>query len=242
MTIRCVHAPIRFIISSMLGMQFPSTYYEYTLGDLSHGLRARRPMKKPSRDRSNKKDAKMRVKDLKRHCAPYQIYARRKTTINHAFAAAIAPCDSFAEATVKEAMRALGQDPERDLSCVYCDATAETWDHVFATVKNSVFSGIGHRLGNLVPCCKPCNSRKGNKKGNKAWEKFILDREAPGPARDSRVDRMKTYLQRYSASDSVPDGLIEYARFMEIRDQILHLMREADEIAVLIRRRMEKSQ
>jgi 5-methylcytosine-specific restriction endonuclease McrA len=176
------------------------------------------------------------LKDLRRHFVPYGIYARRKTTINHAFASAIAPCDSFIEDSVKEALRVLGQNPEGELSCVYCDDPAETWDHVFATVKNSVFSGLGHRLGNLVPCCKPCNS----KKGNKAWEKFILERETTGPARDSRIKRIRAYLARYSTKDLLPDGLPEYSRFLEIRNQILELMREADRIAAVIRQKMKE--
>ena len=110
----------------------------------------------------------MHYSTIRSHLKPYVIVARRRTTINHAFAAAIAPSDEYVADTVREAMQALGQDSER-LLCVYCSAPAQTWDHVFATVKNSNFSGHGHRLGNLLPCCKPCNSAKGNKN----WRLFI---------------------------------------------------------------------
>jgi hypothetical protein len=177
----------------------------------------------------------MQFEDLKRHLAPYRIYARRKTTINHAFAAAIAPCDGFVKETVIEALRLLEQDPERELKCVYCDDPAETWDHVFATVKDSVFSGAGHRIGNLLPCCKQCNSRK----GNRSWDAYIISREAPGPLRELRIERVRRYLSRLFVADMLPASLPEYARFMEIRDEILRLMREADSLANAIRQKMK---
>jgi 5-methylcytosine-specific restriction endonuclease McrA len=105
----------------------------------------------------------MRFPDIRRYLKPYSIVASRTTTVNHAFAASIAPSDTYEAAKVREAVVALGQDADADLVCVYCGAEAETWDHVHATVKDKAFSGHGHRLGNLLPCCKPCNSKKGNK-------------------------------------------------------------------------------
>ena len=177
----------------------------------------------------------MYCKDVKRHLVPYEIYARRKTTINHAFAAAVAPCDDFVEQTVKEAIRLLEQDPEYELRCVYCDGAAETWDHVFATVKDSLFSGAGHRIGNLLPCCQSCNS----KKGSKPWQTFITSREAPGPLRDRRIERLRRYLDRFFALDPLPTALPEFVRFIEIRDEILRLMREADKVAAKIREKMK---
>ncbi len=176
----------------------------------------------------------MNYRDIRRHLVPYRIFTRRKTTINHAFAAAVAPCDDFAEAVVRDALKLLDQDPDGPLTCVYCDGAAETWDHVFATVKASVFSGAGHRLGNLVPCCKPCNS----KKGNRSWQAYIASREAEGAARDARTARLERYLRQHFVEDKLPTGLPEYARLMEIRNEVLQLMREADEVAAVIRERM----
>jgi hypothetical protein len=178
----------------------------------------------------------MNFKDIRRHFVPYRIYARRKTTINHAFAAAIAPCDEFAPDKIKEALRILDQDPERELTCIYCDVPAETWDHVFATVKASVFSGAGHRLGNLLPCCKPCNS----KKGNREWRRYIESREAAGADRDRRIARIERYLNQFFTADAAPVSLPEYVRLIQIRDQILQLMREADEVALGIRNKMKE--
>ena len=151
--------------------------------------------------------------------------------MNHAFASAIAPCDDFDPEAVKRALQLLEQSPDEDLRCVYCDQHAETWDHVFATVRKSVFSGAGHRIGNLLPCCKPCNS----KKGNRAWDDFIVSREAAGPLRDARIARIHRYLQELFAADVVPSTLPEYVRLLAIRDEVLRLMREADEVAKSIR-------
>ncbi len=44
----------------------------------------------------------------------------------------------------------------RRVKCTYCDADADTTDHI---IPRSV--GGTNDPGNLVPACKPCNSRKG---------------------------------------------------------------------------------
>lgn len=177
----------------------------------------------------------MRFSDIKRHLLPYAIYQRRKTTINHAFAAAIAPSDEFDAETVKHAIRLLGQNPDAELLCVYCDAPAETWDHVYATVSQSVFSGAGHRVGNLLPCCKPCNS----KKGNRAWKDYICSREAAGPLREQRIEVIGRYLRELFVIDAVPTNLPEYDRLLKLRAEILDLMKEADNVATSIRGKMK---
>ena len=179
----------------------------------------------------------MKYADIKRHLSPYGMYQRRKTTVNHAFAAAIAPCDDFSAENVEAAVRLLDQNPDAELTCVYCDNLAETWDHVFATVEDSVFSGAGHRVGNLLPCCKSCNSRKGNSK----WEAFVLKREGPGPVRDERIARIRRYLERLFVRDSIPTELPEYRRLLDLRDQVLALMKEADGVAGVIRAKMKEA-
>lgn len=166
---------------------------------------------------------------IRNHLKPYIIIKRRKTTINHAFAAAIAPSDEYIDERVREAMLALGQDPEQPLLCAYCDAPAKTWDHVFATVKDSHFSGHGHRLGNLLPCCKPCNSAKGNKN----WRSHLESLNGPDQAR--RSARIEAYLSKYSAVDSVPKESPAYVQLLEIRKAILVLLAEADQLAKVIR-------
>ena len=105
----------------------------------------------------------MKLAGIKKHLRSYSIVQRRKTTVNHAFASALAPCDDYDEKRVAEAMALLSQTDLNDLRCVYCYSEAETWDHLVGLVKDSELNGYGHQIGNLVPCCGGCNSSKGNK-------------------------------------------------------------------------------
>ncbi|MCB1278551.1 hypothetical protein [Prosthecobacter sp.] len=179
----------------------------------------------------------MRVTAIKKHLTIYSIFGRRKTTINHAFASAISPCDQYSEADVKEAVHALGQDPEADLECVYCGKEAETWDHVFATVENGEFSGAGHRLGNLLPCCKPCNS----KKGNRPWSIFMDSLEMSDEERLSRKGTIERYLKRFFRRDSPPSKSEDYLKLLSIRDQVIELLKQGDVIAASIRSKATRS-
>ena len=172
----------------------------------------------------------MKLADIKPHLRPYSIVQRRKTTINHAFAAAIAPCEPYDFERTCEAMRSLEQDPA-DLLCVYCRSKAETWDHVQATVSKTQFSGFGHRLGNLVPCCKTCNSRKGNQRWSDYLEKLGL---SPAEAA-ARRRLILAYIERYGARDRVPTERTEYQQLQEIRAQVLELFARADALASQLR-------
>ncbi|QOP43705.1 hypothetical protein FJR45_06975 [Sulfurimonas sediminis] len=96
----------------------------------------------------------MKKEDIKRHLHTYSVYGKRRTTINHAFASAIAPSDDYDETKINEALEFLGQNPNQDLTCVFCNDEAETWDHLVGLIKNGELRGFGHQIGNLVPCCK----------------------------------------------------------------------------------------
>jgi hypothetical protein len=173
----------------------------------------------------------MHYSSIKSHLKPYVIVARRKTTINHAFAAAIAPSDEYSDSRVREAILALGQDPDQALYCAYCGAPAQTWDHVFATVKDSHFSGYGHRLGNLLPCCKPCNSAK----GNKDWRIYLASLNLPN--NEEQVVLISAYLTKYATVDAMPQKSPDYKRLLQIKEQVMVLLAEADQIAKVIRER-----
>ena len=173
----------------------------------------------------------MQYHSIRGHLRAYSIMGRRKTTINHAFASAIAPCDAFNEASVREAVALLGQDPDLDLQCCYCGAAAETWDHVFATVSASEFSGHGHRLGNLLPCCKTCNS----KKGNKHWLTYIRSLGLDAGLLEQRTSLIKAYLERFEVVDFVPHHLPQYKELQNVRNEILALFIRADQLAAEIR-------
>ena len=50
----------------------------------------------------------MRYSTIRNHLKPYVIVARRRTTINHAFAAAVAPSDEYDEQRIRAAVAMLG--------------------------------------------------------------------------------------------------------------------------------------
>lgn len=174
----------------------------------------------------------MQYESIKQYLEPYSIEKNRKTTITHAFASSIAPFDVFDKERMRSAIRSLGQDPDADLHCAYCGGQAETWDHVHAIVRDRKFSGYGHRIGNLLPCCKTCNS----KKGNKDWLPF-LKTLPEGDQRNEREVRIKGYLESYCKPDQIPDHLPEYQDLQILLDQVLDLFKRADDLAAKIRRK-----
>lgn len=173
----------------------------------------------------------MRAKSITTHLKPYRMLASRRTTINHMFAAAVAPHDIYDEEKVRAAVTLLGNDPDGDLTCAYCGDVAETWDHVFATVRNSRFSGHGHRLGNLLPCCKPCNSRK----GNKSWESYLESLPLTETEHATRFATIGRYLATYERVEAISSITDDHEKLDAIRMKVLELVAEGDEIAGRIR-------
>ncbi|MBI5888371.1 MAG: hypothetical protein HZB82_06650 [Deltaproteobacteria bacterium] len=177
----------------------------------------------------------MKKQSIKSHLKPYSIFQKRKTTINHAFASALAPTDDYNEQHVNNAINSLYQNPDSDLICVYCDNTAETWDHLVGLVKEGNLRGYGHQIGNLVPCCKECNS----KKGSKDWQEFI-DSEKQDEEKRSRLKRcLQTYIEHFAKpvdintiNTEMPN---EYMEYLGIREQIFSLMKRADTLVEIIR-------
>ena len=182
----------------------------------------------------------MKIESIKAHLQPYSIMKKRQTTINHAFASAIAPNDTYDTEVLKEAVTLLGQDPEKDLLCVYCGGEAETWDHVFGLVKDLRFSGYGHVIGNLLPSCKKCNSEK----GNRDWGKFIKKKN--GGDAVAKVQMLKQYFEKYlpkkfdyeEIKTVCPD---EIGQLDSIKNKVIDLFKEADAIAEQIRTKIRST-
>ena len=173
----------------------------------------------------------MHYSSIRSHLKPHVIVARRKSTISHAFAAAIAPSDMYSEDQVRTAMTELAMNPDEDLVCAYCGVKAQTWDHVYATVRDTHFSGFGHRLGNLLPCCKSCNSSK----GNKVWDRFLNELALSPDLHLSRQTRITAHLARHFVQDVIPNHLPEYRQLLEIKRQVMELLAQADDLASIIR-------
>jgi hypothetical protein len=173
----------------------------------------------------------MKKQSIKFHLSQYLIHNKRKTTINHAFASAIAPVDTYDEAILSTALRVLGQNPDEELTCVYCGAQAETWDHLVGLVEKGELRGFGHQVGNLVPCCKKCNS----KKGAKDWETHLEGEVTDEIDLEMKRQLIASYLAKYAtpvnlenAKAQLPD---DWIRYCAIKEEIFNLMKEADELA-----------
>lgn len=175
----------------------------------------------------------MKAASIAAHLRPYSIFQKRSTTIAHAFASAIAPAEELVATRLADAIRLLGQDPAADLLCVYCDRQAETWDHLVALVHAREMSGYGHTLGNLVPACRDCNS----KRGNRDWRSWLRASRQDGDERAKRIDNHVAFCGKALRSTEdlkrvAPDQMERYAR---IRSRVLDLLKEGDKLASEIR-------
>jgi hypothetical protein len=176
----------------------------------------------------------MKKQDIKRHLQDYSIYGKRKTTIAHAFASALSVADAYDEKKIDAALRMLGQDPSKDLLCVYCDRPAETWDHIMAIVKDGKFSGYGHQVGNLIPCCKDCNS----KKGNRDWKGFLITKRPNELANPEKIKRVEAYITNNTRhfKELLDDEInSDIEKFEQIQTMIFDLMKLGDDQAKIIR-------
>lgn len=173
----------------------------------------------------------MKKNDIKRHLQDYSIFNKRKTTFNHAFASALSIADNYEERKIDIALGILGQDPNSHLLCAYCDKLAETWDHIKAVVKDGKFSGHGHQISNLIPCCKDCNS----KKGNKDWVTFLKQSNLDTP---ERIEKITKYISQDTSNllellnTYCKDELLELEK---IKQQVFELLKSGDEKAKAIR-------
>jgi hypothetical protein len=180
----------------------------------------------------------MKKETIKRHFKHSSILQKRKTTIAAEFAYAIAPIDIYDETRINKALEMLQQDPHNDLNCVYCSEPAKTWDHLFSLVKNGELSGPGHQIGNLVPCCKDCNSKKGGKDYKEFIKKECLNEEEMRQKIEV-LDNYSSEFTRHIVETLDEKCSAEMDEYRKVRSEIYRLMGEADKIASQIR---EKSQ
>lgn len=99
-------------------------------------------------------------------------------------------------------------------------------------VRNQRYAGRGHRLGNLVPSCRECNSSK----GSKDWRQFAAK---SGVALD-RVERLEAYenlltdvCDQDELEERYPDLMAAYSG---LRASVNNMLKVADGIAAEIQR------
>ena len=142
---------------------------------------------------------------------PYQMITR-SSTVNNAFAQALAPVDEFDAARLEAAFGKMGLINKHELVCAYCSGRASSVDHLNPLVKDSKFTGWGHVFGNLVPACADCNQSK----GGKPWREFarsagvsanliheLANYEKMAPPPVSQDDLAKFYPDMIDAYDRI---------------------------------------
>ena len=183
----------------------------------------------------------MKIADIRPHLRPYSIVQRRKTTINHAFASALAPCDEYDEERLKRAMAALGQTDIDNLRCVYCGAAGETWDHLVGLVKDSELNGYGHQVGNLVPCCRACNSLKGNRDWREFLRSAIVDEARREKIELTLGEHLRLFATEVDLSRARAEHPEEWEQYAETKRQVINLMAQADRLAGQLRLQVTRS-
>jgi len=181
----------------------------------------------------------MNLKSIRSHLKPYSISSKRRTTVAHAFASALGPCDEYDKLKIETALIALGQEDLNHLACVYCGRPAQTWDHLENLVKGGQFNGYGHQIGNLVPSCRECNSEK----GGRSFRAFVAaDTRLTEVQRAALIRRLENHLAlakpvEMRALD--PDRQEIFSKFQAVQMQILQLLEETDRYATLLRTRTD---
>jgi hypothetical protein len=140
--------------------------------------------------------------------------------------------DTFDESTLAKKLEMLGQSANEPMQCVYCFAPARTIDHLNGLVENSRYTGHGHVVGNLVPCCERCNMSK----GGKPWRDFAQLMGTP----PEQIDRIATYESSAPVPVSENDLKKYYPDLMDAYERLRMLtqdmLRAADSIASEIQR------
>lgn len=158
----------------------------------------------------------------------------RCTTFNGALQNALAVPEEYDDKKHSEALAILGQEPDDDLTCVYCGSAAATWDHLENNVRDGRFSGFGHRIYNLVPACRTCNERK----GSKHWKDWLTKLDPEDKATKKKVLAVfaaKNDAERFGW-DQIEKQFNELAKeYDQLREEIRTKLKEADVVAAKIR-------
>jgi hypothetical protein len=178
-----------------------------------------------------------RLKLFREKMQEVSVYRARATSINSAFASALSQVGAFNVDEINKALEKLGQgDTSKHLTCVYCDAVAEDADHLNGLVLDKRYSGHGQVIGNLVPCCKTCNS----KKQNRPWQRWADIKDVSEERRQQIADYellAPPAVSEEQLSEFYPDLMKAYERLKLICHDA---MRAADDLAREIRRLEKK--
>ncbi|WP_156394337.1 HNH endonuclease [Mesorhizobium sp. Root172] len=164
----------------------------------------------------------------------------RETSINAAFVQAIIPRNIDDEG-LAALYRHAGIEAGK---CVYCGGDARDADHLRPIVKGGKPSGFFHVNANVVPACGQCNQSKSGLE----WRSWIRSTSAQGSPTsrgivdvDERFARLERFEEIAGVRESVPEAELRSAvgdelwdAYWKRRDEIVHLMREAQKEAMKI--------
>lgn len=168
----------------------------------------------------------------------------RSSSIRNAFVAAIVPIIKPTAADVENVLRILRLSPD-DVRCAYCGDKATEWDHLRPLVSGGKPTGYPSSIKNLVPACGKCNQSKG-KSDWKVWMHGTARlsptaRGVPGIA--ERVVCLEQY-ERWAACERLGmEELVDrssWESYYRLQDEILEKMREAQDMAALIRKQIRE--
>jgi len=163
----------------------------------------------------------------------------KATTVRGAFASAVAPFEKFDRIKFSRWLEVLGQQEDEDLRCVYCGEKANHLDHLFSLIFDKKPSGFGHFIFNTVPACHDCNVNK----GSKSWRDWLEERHGSNPAEIARRSKILSKVEAELLNDKsckydLAPVSTEIDSLIAIREEVLTLMRKADELAAAIHKRM----
>lgn len=159
----------------------------------------------------------------------------RKTSITNAFVSTIIPVVKPSPEDIAEALDVLGMTVDT-VSCAYCGDKCNAWDHLRPLVINRRPTGYISEIGNLVPCCQPCNSSK----TNAHWKDWILRTTGNSPTQRGvpdvavRVARLESF-ERWRVPTRVDFesivGSAAYADYWTEMDRVVIELERSQEMA-----------
>ncbi len=108
---------------------------------------------------------------------------------------------------------------------------AQGLDHIRATGQNIGFIVQCHRIGNLLPSCTECNS----KKRSMHWRDFLKKYKSKDKTYKRRVRRITAYTNQYKVSNLSFKRIPEYQALQRKLEKVLKLLNEADKLAAIVR-------
>ena len=106
-------------------------------------------------------------------------------------------------------------------------------------MRKGKLNGYGHQVGNLVPCCRDCNSQK----GGKSFRDFInANADLTEAEKSNLILRLETHLalaKPIKEFDRNPEEQEALTKFLALQNQIFCLMQEADKYAQTLRMRKD---